>query len=79
MASVPSVIMLLFVQMTQILQFPVINVLEIFGGYVLISRQYHLMFQPLTFLFFMQPVSLNQLARLLLVLGLGKGPPGNFI
>ena len=27
-----SVILLLFVQMTQILQFPVINILEIFGG-----------------------------------------------
>ena len=27
-----SVILLLFVQMTQVLQFPVINVLEIFGG-----------------------------------------------
>ena len=43
MASV-SVILLLFVQTAQILQFPVINVLEIFGGYVLISRQFHLMF-----------------------------------
>ena len=38
MASV-SVILLLFVQTAQILQFPVINVLEIFGGYVLISCQ----------------------------------------
>ena len=39
-----SVILLLFVQTIQILQFPVINVLEIFGGYVLFSRQSHLMF-----------------------------------
>ena len=31
MASV-SVILLLFVQTTQILQFPAINILEIFGG-----------------------------------------------
>ena len=29
---------------TYYLQFPMINVLEIFGGHVLISRQYHLMF-----------------------------------
>ena len=36
MASI-SVILLLFVQMTHILQFPVLNVLEIFGCYVLIS------------------------------------------
>ena len=44
MASV-SVILLLFVHTTQILlQLPMINVLEIFGGHVLISRQYHLMF-----------------------------------
>ena len=44
MASV-SVILLLFVQTTQILlQFPVIHVLEIFGRYVLISRQSHLRF-----------------------------------
>ena len=40
-----SVILLLYVQTTQILlQLPMIKVLEIFGGYVLISRQYHLMF-----------------------------------
>ena len=32
MASVTSVILLLFVQTTQILQFPVINVLEVFTG-----------------------------------------------
>ena len=43
MSSV-SVILLLFVRMAQILQFPVIKVLEIFGGYVLISRQSQLMF-----------------------------------
>ena len=42
------VILLLFVQTTQILlQFSKINVLEIFGGHVLISRQYHLMFLAL--------------------------------
>ena len=31
----------------------------------------------LTFLFFTEPVSLNILACLLIVLGLGTGPPGN--
>ena len=31
-----------------------------------------------TFLFFTEPVSLNLLAYLLIVLGLGTGPPGNF-
>ena len=31
-----------------------------------------------TFLFFMEPVCLNLLACLLIVLGLGTGPPGNF-
>ena len=77
-------VMLLFVQTTQILQFPVINVLEIFGGYALISRQSHLVSslrtwrQRFTFLFFTEPVSLNILACLLIVLGLGTGPPGNF-
>ena len=33
----------------------------------------------LTFLFFTEPVSLNLLARLLIVLGLGTGRPGNCI
>ena len=32
----------------------------------------------LTFLFFMEPVSMNLLACLLIVLGLGTGRPGNF-
>ena len=32
----------------------------------------------LSFLFFTEPVSLNLLACLLIVLGLGTGPPGNF-
>ena len=40
-----SVMLLFFVQTTQILQFPVINILEIFGAYVLISCQFHLMFR----------------------------------
>ena len=39
------------------------------------SHQSHLM---LTFIFFTEPVSLNLLACLLIVLGLGTGRPGNF-
>ena len=80
-----SVMLLLFVQMTQILQFPVINVLDIFGGVcsnltpissnVSSLRTWR---QRFTFLFFTEPVSFNILASLLIVLGLGTGLPGNF-
>ena len=60
-----------------------INVLEIFGCSFLISRYSHLVFlltcrRRLTFLFFTEPLSLNLLACLLIVLGLGTGRPGNF-
>ena len=82
---VTSVILLFFVQTTQILQFSVINVLEIFGGVcsnlssispnVSSVRTWRRRF---TFLFFTEPVFLNLLACLLIVLGLGTGRPGNF-
>ena len=61
-----------------------INILEIFGLYVLISRQSHLKVSSvrtlrwrLTFLFFTEPVSLNISACLISVLGLVTDPPGN--
>ena len=81
-----SVILLLFVQTAQILQFPVINVLDIFWGFC--SNLSPISFNVssvrtwrgrLTFLFFTEPVSLNLLACLLTVLRLGTGRPGNFI
>ena len=81
-----SVILLLFVQITQILQFSMINVLEIFGGVcsnlspissnVSSLRTWR---RQSTFLFFTEPVSLNILACLLSVLGLGTGLPGNLL
>ena len=57
-----------------------INVLEIFGRSVLISSNVSSVRtwrRRLTFLFFTEPVSLNLLACLLIVLGLGTGRPGN--
>ena len=65
MASV-SIILLLFVQTTQILlQFPMINVLEIFGARVDISILYAACF-------------FESFSQSLIVLGLGTRLPGNF-
>ena len=79
-----SVMLLFFVQTTQILLFPVINVSEIWGGLCSnlspvpsIVSSVRTWRRRFTFLFFAEPVSLNILACLLIVLGLGTGPPGN--